>query len=104
MLIDTGSSTTWVFDESCKDTDPICKNHNKYKSGSSTSFKEIDKTFKKKYGAAESTGITAEDTIYLAEGFPAKKQLFGAVTKHTEVVEFDGIIGERTTGRFNKNY
>ena len=101
-LLDTSSSTTWVFDEDCKDTDPPCKHHNKYKSGSSNTFKEIDKDFKKKYGRVESTGITAEDTIYLADGFPAKKQLFGAVTKHTQVVPFDGIIGERTTRRFNK--
>ena len=97
MLLDTGSSTTWVFDESCKDTDPLCRNHRKYTSGSSDTFTEIDKDFKKKYGPIETTGITSEDTVYLADGFPANKQLFGAATKHTQAVKFDGIIGERTT-------
>ena len=96
-MVDTGSATTWVFDHSCEDSDPNCVGHKKYKSGSSTSFTLIDREFEKNYGPVSATGITAEDTVYLADGFPAKKQLFGAITKQTQKIPFDGLLGKGNT-------
>ena len=70
-----------------------CRGHNKYKHGSSDTYKEISKRIVKNYGKVKTEGYVARDTIYLANGFEAKKQLFGAMTKTSEPVPFDGLLG-----------
>ena len=47
----------------------------------------------KNYGKVKTEGYIARDTIFLANGFEAKKQLFGAMTKTSESVPFDGLLG-----------
>ena len=84
-----------MFGTECKDTNKLCKDHNKYKSSDSGTFKKLDDTFKVKYGTGKVTGISSEDTVYLADGLEAKKQMFGAASKVTKkYIGYDGILGK----------
>ena len=84
-----------MFGTECDDSDANCKDHNKYKSSDSDTFTKLDDDFDVKYGTGEVTGISSEDTVYLAEGLEAKKQMFGAASKVTKkYIGYDGILGK----------
>ena len=84
-----------MFGTECKDRNKLCENHNKYKSDDSDTFKKLNDTFRVKYGTGKVTGISSEDTVYLAAGLEAKKQMFGAARKVTkEYIGYDGILGK----------
>merc|ERR1711881_415851 len=64
MLLDTGAATTWVMGKSC--TSGPCKVHNTFDPSSSTSFKDIGKTFNISYGSGQVGGKLGTDTISFA--------------------------------------
>ncbi|KAG4438393.1 hypothetical protein IFR05_006099 [Cadophora sp. M221] len=92
MLLDTGAATTWVMGKSC--TSEPCTVHNTFDPSSSTSFKDISKTFNISYGSGQVAGRLGTDTISLA-GMSFAMTLGIAETTSDDFKSFpiDGILG-----------
>lgn len=64
MLIDTGSSNTWVFSSQCQSS--TCSIHNTFGQEDSTSLKTTAETWQLSYGSGTVQGIVATDKIAFA--------------------------------------
>jgi cathepsin D len=64
MLIDTGSTNTWVFGSDCKSSP--CSIHNTFGKDDSTTLNVSTKTFQLAYGTGEVDGVMAQDRISFA--------------------------------------
>ena len=83
----------WVFGEECKDEEPKCVGHRKFKSGESDTFSKVDKEFKLKYVKGEVSGIMAQDDVFITKDLVAKEQEFGSAKVVNKKYSFDGILG-----------
>ncbi|PVH84378.1 acid protease [Cadophora sp. DSE1049] len=92
MLLDTGAATTWVMGKSC--TSGPCKVHNTFDPTSSTSFKDIGKTFNISYGSGQVGGKLGTDTISLAGmSFPMTLGVADMTSDDFNSFPIDGILG-----------
>merc|ERR1711977_537131 len=92
MLLDTGAATTWVMGKSC--TSGPCKVHNTFDPSSSTSFKDIGKTFNISYGSGQVGGKLGTDTISFAGmSFPMTLGVADMTSDDFNSFPIDGILG-----------
>jgi cathepsin D len=64
MLIDTGSTNTWVFGSDCKSA--ACSIHNTFGKDDSSTLTTNSKTFQLAYGTGEVDGVMAQDKVVFA--------------------------------------
>jgi len=94
VIFDTGSSNLWVPSTHCSDAP--CKNHSKYDSSKSTSFKKVGSKFSIQYGTGSLTGIVSSDTVNFAGIDIPKQQFAESVNEPGDTftdAPFDGILG-----------
>ncbi|CAG8740104.1 5814_t:CDS:2, partial [Racocetra fulgida] len=93
VLLDTGSSNLWIPNKDCTST--TCKDHNRFDSSKSPTFKHEGKPWAIKYGLGNSSGITGIDSVQIGN-ITADNQLFGlanSVSDDFDLDDFDGILG-----------
>ncbi|KAF8604537.1 acid protease [Ceratobasidium sp. AG-I] len=98
MLMDSGSADMWVGGEACKSqAGGGCGNHTFLGTQSSSSFKDLAKTFQVTYGTGQVAGDIITDDVTIA-GLKLPAHTFGAAS--VESVEFssndtpfDGLVG-----------
>lgn len=98
LLMDSGSADMWVGGEACQSqAGGGCGNHNFLGAKSSTSFKDVGRTFQVTYGTGQVAGNIITDDVVMA-GLKLPAHTFGAAT--VESVEFssndtpfDGLVG-----------
>ncbi|KAG8696701.1 hypothetical protein FRC09_008314 [Ceratobasidium sp. 395] len=98
LLMDSGSADMWVGGEACKSlAGGGCGTHTFLGNQSSSSFKDLGKTFQVTYGTGQVAGDIITDDVVIA-GLKLPAHTFGAAT--VESVEFssndtpfDGLVG-----------
>jgi len=74
LLVDTGSSWTWVATDKCKSTPTEkCDDTHLYHHRDSVTYKEAGKKYDIKYGSGIIKGLKATDSVYLP-GMPRGKK------------------------------
>jgi cathepsin D len=92
MLIDTGSTNTWVFGSDCKSDS--CSIHNTFGKSDSTTLSTTTQPFDLAYGTGEVEGTMAEDKVAFAN-YTLQLE-FGLVKTASDDFNnypFDGILG-----------
>ena len=92
MLLDTGSSDTWVMGSDCKST--ACETHNTYGEANSNTLKISTSTFSDTYGTGNVSGVIVTDDVELA-GIKVSLT-FGSgtsVSSHFDNYPMDGLLG-----------
>lgn len=92
MLIDTGSTNTWVFSSDCK-SGP-CSIHNTFGKDDSTTLNTTTKPFSLAYGTGEVDGVMAQDKVQFAN-YTLQLQ-FGLASQASDDFNnypMDGILG-----------
>ncbi|MCJ1290464.1 hypothetical protein MMC34_002002 [Xylographa carneopallida] len=100
MLLDTGSSDTWVMGSDCKST--ACGTHNTFGSANSNTLKTSETTFSETYGTGNVSGMVVTDTVELA-GMKVSLA-FGSgseVSDHFDNYPMDGILALGRPGASN---
>lgn len=93
VIFDTGSSNLWVPSKKCRAL--ACLPHEKYNSGSSSTYVADGRDFKIQYGSGDVDGIASKDTVTLG-GLAVKGVVFGEMTHlslNFATAKFDGILG-----------
>jgi len=92
MLVDTGSTNTWVFGSDCRSS--ACSIHNTFGSDDSTTLNTSTKTFSLAYGTGEVEGVMAEDKVAFAN-YTLQLQFGLAKTASNDFNNYpmDGILG-----------
>jgi cathepsin D len=92
LVIDTGSSDTWIPSDRCKSR--ACKIHKTYGSKDSSTLVTSQRTFDIRYGSGEIEGTVVTDTMKFA-GFEMKHSFGVATTVSDDFIYFpiDGIMG-----------
>lgn len=92
MLVDTGSSNTWVFGTDCQSS--TCQIHNLFGKENSTSLKTTTNPWNLSYGTGAVSGMVASDTVAFAN-FSINLS-FGIATNASDDFNnypMDGILG-----------
>ena len=92
MLVDTGSTNTWVFGSDCKSS--ACSIHNTFGKDDSTTLNMSTKPFSLVYGTGEVDGIMAKDTVEFAN-YTLKLEfgLANVASNDFNNYPMDGILG-----------
>lgn len=92
LIIDTGSSDTWIPSVNC--TTQACKVHKTYGEKSSTTLKLTDRPFSIQYGSGNVAGIVVNDDVSFA-GFNLNIEFGLSTLVSNEFAYFpiDGIMG-----------
>jgi hypothetical protein len=92
MLVDTGSSSSWVMGSSCKTQ--ACGLHDTFGPEDSTTIEEHDETFSITYGTGVVNGTLIRDTLRFA-GLDVKFKIGVAGWTSNDFVKFpfDGVLG-----------
>lgn len=92
MLIDTGSTNTWVFGSDCKSS--ACSIHNTFGADDSTTLSTTTKPFQLAYGTGEVDGIMASDKVQFAN-YTLQLEFGLAKTASNDFNNYpmDGILG-----------
>jgi cathepsin D len=92
MLIDTGSTNTWVFGSDCKSS--ACSIHNTFGDDDSTTLNTSSKTFSLAYGTGEVDGVMANDKVAFAN-YTLQLEFGLAETASNDFNNYpmDGILG-----------
>jgi cathepsin D len=92
MLIDSGSSNTWVMSSDCQSS--ACQTHNLFDSQASTSVQTTKQTWSMTYGTGEVDGVVAKDTVAIAN-YTVNLSFGLATTASDEFNSYpmDGILG-----------
>ena len=92
MLLDTGSSDTWVMGSDCKST--ACGNHNTFGKANSDTLKVTTKPFSDVYGTGNVTGMIVTDNVQLAGmKVPLTFGSGSSVSDHFINYPMDGLLG-----------
>ncbi|KAF8998527.1 aspartic peptidase domain-containing protein [Cyathus striatus] len=76
VILDTGSSDLWVADANCDLLSSGCGNiTTRYNSDNSSTFTDLNTTFKITYGSGQAFGELGEDVVQMA-GFEVSNQVF----------------------------
>lgn len=98
LLMDSGSADMWVGGEACKSqAGGGCGNHTFLGTQSSTSFKDLGKTFQVTYGTGQVAGDIITDDVVIA-GLKLPAHTFGAASVESvdfssNDTPFDGLVG-----------
>ena len=94
VVPDTGSSNLWVPSMECGSI--ACYLHNKYDSGSSSTYKKNGSEFEIRYGSGSLSGFVSQDTVKIGD-MVIKHQDFAEATSEPGLAfafgRFDGIFG-----------
>ncbi|EIW72675.1 hypothetical protein TREMEDRAFT_66993 [Tremella mesenterica DSM 1558] len=91
MIMDTGSSDTWLPDAACSN----CGSHLTLGTDTSSTFKASDQVFTVTYGSGEVNGTLCQDDLTIA-GMTLKAHTFGTVTSESSQFSktfADGLMG-----------
>lgn len=92
MLLDTGSSDTWVMGTDCKST--ACGNHNTFGKVNSDTLKITTAPFSDVYGTGNVSGVIVTDNVQLAGmNIPLTFGVAGTVSDHFASYPMDGLLG-----------
>lgn len=92
LVIDTGSSDTWVPSKLCKT--PACLVHNRYDFARSTEFTPFTNKYHIDYGSGNVTGQIIEDIISFGPfSFKTRFGLSYFLSHHFKSFPIDGIVG-----------
>jgi cathepsin D len=92
MLLDTGSSDTWVMGTGCKST--ACGNHNTFGKVNSDTLKVTTTQFSDVYGTGNVSGVIVTDNVQLAGmKVPLTFGLGSTVSDHFANYPMDGLLG-----------
>ncbi|BFF92536.1 aspartic proteinase A2 [Drosophila madeirensis] len=96
VMLDTGSSNTWLPSSNCARSNWACQNHRRYDSSRSSSHVKDGRNFTLFYGAGSVIGYLSKDTLHFG-GKELPNLIFGeAMFQYQEVFDsviFDGIVG-----------
>ena len=91
MLLDTGSSDTWVMGSDCKST--ACGTHNTFGDANSDTLKISKTTFSDIYGTGNVTGVLVTDNVELAGlKVPLTFGSASSVSDHFDNYPMDGLL------------
>ncbi|MCJ1404743.1 hypothetical protein MMC11_007969 [Xylographa trunciseda] len=91
MLLDTGSSDTWVMGSDCKST--ACGTHNTFGDANSDTLKISTSSFSESYGTGNVSGVIVSDTVELAGmKVPLTFGSGSEVSDHFDNYPMDGIL------------
>ncbi|MCJ1476696.1 hypothetical protein MMC13_005364 [Lambiella insularis] len=91
MLLDTGSSDTWVMGSDCKST--ACGTHNTFGDANSNTLKITTTKFSDAYGTGNVTGVIVSDSVELAGmKVPLTFGSGSEVSDHFDHYPMDGIL------------
>lgn len=95
VIFDTGSSNLWVPSSKCYFS-IACYFHSRYKSGRSSTYKEIGKSCEIPYGSGSISGFFSQDNVKVGN-LVVKDQVFIEATREGSLsfllAKFDGILG-----------
>ncbi|OSX63849.1 hypothetical protein POSPLADRAFT_1054482 [Postia placenta MAD-698-R-SB12] len=80
IILDTGSSDLWLASETTSGTSDIPNGITTFNPSSSSTFKDLNKTFSITYDSGEAEGTLAQDTVQMA-GFKVTSQTFATVNE-----------------------
>ncbi|RIB10421.1 aspartic peptidase domain-containing protein [Gigaspora rosea] len=93
VILDTGSSNLWIPNSNCTSND--CKNHRKFNSSNSPTYKPEGEDWIIAYGTGAASGITGIVNIQIGN-ITANEQIFGQANLIDDFftkIESDGILG-----------
>ncbi|MCJ1315242.1 hypothetical protein MMC15_000558 [Xylographa vitiligo] len=100
MLLDTGSSDTWVMGSDCKST--ACGTHNTFGGANSNTLKISETPFSETYGTGNVSGVVVSDTVELAGmKIPLTFGSGSEVSDHFDNYPMDGILALGRPGPSN---
>ncbi|MCJ1431992.1 hypothetical protein MMC27_001348 [Xylographa pallens] len=100
MLLDTGSSETWVMGSDCKST--ACGTHNTFGNANSKTLKTSETPFSETYGTGNVSGVVVSDTVELAGmKVPLTFGSGSEVSDHFDNYPMDGILALGRPGPSN---
>ncbi|MCJ1390058.1 hypothetical protein MMC18_002916 [Xylographa bjoerkii] len=100
MLLDTGSSDTWVMGSDCKST--ACGTHNTFGDANSNTLKISETPFSESYGTGNVSGVVVSDTVELAGmKVPLTFGSGSEVSDHFDNYPMDGILALGRPGPSN---
>jgi cathepsin D len=82
VILDTGSSDTWLADSDCSVSDGCPSNVAAYSIPTSTTADVSSTSFRVNYGSGSATGLLVRDTVELA-GYSVSNQVVAAVNATT---------------------
>ncbi|MCJ1244444.1 hypothetical protein MMC30_001642 [Trapelia coarctata] len=92
MLLDTGSSDTWVMGSDCKST--ACSNHNTFGKANSDTLKVTTTPFSDVYGTGNVSGMIVTDNVQIAGmKVPLTFGSGSSVSDHFANYPMDGLLG-----------
>ncbi|XP_022214337.1 pepsin-2B [Drosophila obscura] len=96
VMLDTGSSNTWLPSSNCARNNWACQNHRRYNASRSSTHVQDGRNFTLFYGAGSVIGYLSKDTLHFG-GTQLPNLTFGeAMFQYQEVFDsviFDGIVG-----------
>ena len=91
MLLDTGSSDTWVMGSDCKST--ACGTHNTFGNANSNTLKISETPFSESYGTGNVSGVVVSDNVELAGmKVPLTFGSGSEVSDHFDNYPMDGLL------------